>query len=87
MATVTGGPHQGKTLGQTETIARSCNPEWVKTMFFYTDSSVFMPIKVSIYAHLAMGRDPELLAEGNFEATEIHQSAGHTQFVQDMGIK
>ena len=77
--TVTGGPQEGTELGRTESIVNSRDADWVKTIFLETSSAVFMPLKVSIL-HENDYNDDELLAEANFEATEVFQNAGHLQW-------
>lgn len=78
VVTVTGGPREGTVIGRTETIEKSTNPDWVKTMIFETTSAEFMPIKISVFDERTY--EDNLLAEANFEATECYQNAGHMQW-------
>lgn len=63
---ITGGPNKGMTVGKTETIPKSLDPDWVKCLFVETDASVFMPIKVSIYDDRGIGH------EGTYGLSESH---------------
>lgn len=73
MVTVAGGPRDNEKLGKTETICNSRDPDFTKVLFFETDSSVNLPLKVSIFND----RNGSLLAEAIFEATEVFLSPGH----------
>jgi Ca2+-dependent lipid-binding protein len=84
--TITGGPQEGTVIGRTETIRRSCNPDWAKSLLVETDSSVFMPIRVEIYDERGF-KDDVLLAEANFETTEVFQNPGHMQWEKVRGAK
>ena len=75
VVTVTGGPRLGETLGKTDVVFNTVDPDFAKTLFLETDSSVFMPIRVAI----CNDRNDAHLAEANFEATEVHVSRGRMQ--------
>jgi hypothetical protein len=76
---VSGGPREGETIGQTETLESTQDADFLKTIFLETDASIFMPLKVTIYN----GRNDSVLTEGIFEATEVNASPGHTQEQKD----
>jgi len=75
--TITGGPREGTNLGRTEVLEKAANPEWVKTLFFDTESSEYLPLKIVVYDDRGIGYDDVLIAEASFEATEVHRNAGH----------
>jgi C2 domain len=81
--TVVGGPRDGQTVGRTETVLNTVEPDFTKVFFIETDASINLPLKVSIYneGH----RHP--LAEGIFEATEVFLSPGHFKVSKDGGAK
>jgi Ca2+-dependent lipid-binding protein len=79
VARITGGPLEGTTIGKTEILKKTINPEWTKVLFFETDSSVYMPIKISIYDKHHGQKEPEFLGEASFEATEVFSAPGHLQ--------
>jgi Ca2+-dependent lipid-binding protein len=77
--TVTGGPLKGPDVGRTETIVKSTNPDWIKTMFIETDASINLPLKVAVWDDRGPNKDDTLLCEAEFEATVIFQSPGRIQ--------
>jgi C2 domain len=72
---VTGGPLNGTTVGKTEVVHCSQNPDFTQVLFIETDTAVFFPIRVAIYND----RNHAELASAAFEATEVHASSGHLQ--------
>jgi len=76
---VSGGPREGETIGKTETLENTQDADFLETMFFETDSSIFLPLKVTIYN----GRDNSVMTEAVFEATEVNASPGHIQEQKD----
>eukprot|EP00542_Grammatophora_oceanica_P000374 CAMPEP_0194058144 /NCGR_PEP_ID=MMETSP0009_2-20130614/65318_1 /TAXON_ID=210454 /ORGANISM="Grammatophora oceanica, Strain CCMP 410" /LENGTH=258 /DNA_ID=CAMNT_0038708153 /DNA_START=77 /DNA_END=850 /DNA_ORIENTATION=- len=76
---VTGGPNEGKELGRTEVLENDLNPDWATIIFVEAESSVYMPIKIAVKDK----KDDRVMAEGNFEVTEIHESPGHQHFQQN----
>lgn len=79
IVTISGGPFEGTEVGRTETIQNTLNPTWTKILFADLNTAVFMPFRVSVYDDNATQKD-ELMAEANFEMTEVYQSPGNTQF-------
>jgi C2 domain len=75
VVTVTGGPREGEEIGRTDVVENSLDPEFTRVLFVETDSSVFLPLKVSIYND----RNDALLADATFEATEVAVAKGHLQ--------
>jgi len=80
VVTATGGPHEGKEIGRTETIKDSLNPNWVKIIYIKSDESIFFPIRVAVYDDNPRREEHVLRGEANFEITELYQSPGHMQF-------
>lgn len=76
---ITGGPKEGTVVGQTQTIERTLHPVWTEVFFLETDSSIYMPLKISVFDDRGGASDDELLGEVTFEAIEIYQSAGRTK--------
>jgi len=74
--TVTGGPREGEKIGKTNVVQNTLNPDWTTVLFLETDASVFLPFKVSVYN----SRNDVLLAEATFEATEVAEAPGRSQF-------
>lgn len=72
---VTGGEQNGTTLGKTDVVHCSQNPDFAKVIFIETSSSVFLPIRIAI----CNDRNHAELAAASFEATEIYASKGHVQ--------
>jgi Ca2+-dependent lipid-binding protein len=66
-------------VGRTEAIQNTLSPTWTKILFADVDTAVFMPFRVSVYDDNAARKDM-LMAEANFEMTEVYQSPGNTQF-------
>jgi hypothetical protein len=79
VVTVKDGPLKGTDVGRTETIAKTTNPDWVKTMFIETDASINLPLNVAIWDDRGPNKDHTLLCEAEFEATVIFQSPGRIQ--------
>ena len=52
-------------------------------MFADIDPGVYMPFRVSVYDDNE-NRQDKLMAEANFEMTEVYESPGNTQF-EDVG--
>ena len=46
-------------------------------MYLESDPAIYMPIKVSLWDD--RGGDKVLLAQANFEVTEVFQNPGHAQ--------
>jgi hypothetical protein len=42
VVTVTGGAHDRKCSGALETMVKTTNPDWIKTMFIETDASMLL---------------------------------------------
>ena len=78
IVTISGGPSEGTEVGRTETIQNTLNPTWTKTLFADMNTAVFMPFRVSVYDDNAARKD-ELMAEANFEMTEVYRSPGNNQ--------
>lgn len=77
---VAGGPQEGMEIGRTSTLTSTTQPDWPDPLYVETDSSVYMPLKISIYGDYGIGEGNMLLAEATFEATEIFQSVGRMKF-------
>jgi len=77
--TVTGGPREGETIGKTEVMENTQDPDFVKAIFIVTDASVYLPIRIAIYND----RDQSCLTEAVFEATEVNANPGHIQRAKD----
>ena len=75
VVTVTGGAHD-KEVGRTETILKTTNPDWTKTMFIETDASINLPLTVQVWDDRGPNKQDVLIGEAQFEATVIHQSPG-----------
>lgn len=84
--TVCGGPRDGEALGRTETIPNTVAPDFTKVFYLETNSSINLPLKVSIYNE-ASSNDKTLLAEGIFEATEVFVAPGHFKVCKDGSAK
>lgn len=78
IVTITGGPKEGTVVGRTETIQNTLSPTWAKVMFVDIDPGLFMPFRVSVYDYNEK-RDDMLMAEANFEMSEVFQSPGNSQ--------
>jgi Ca2+-dependent lipid-binding protein len=81
VATITDGPLKGTKIGQTETLPKTTDPDWVAVLFFETDSSIYMPLKIQVFDEREYN-DDILLGEATFEATEIFGAAGHLKSAQ-----
>lgn len=68
----------GKDIGRTEIREPCTDPDWCLSMKLEFEPSVKTTLKVSIYNWIPSG-DDQLLAEAEFEATEVFQSPGHMQ--------
>lgn len=68
----------GNDIGRTEIIEPCLDPDWCISMKLEFEPAIKMPLKVSIYNWVPAG-DDRLLAEAEFEATEVFQSPGHMQ--------
>jgi hypothetical protein len=78
VVTVSDGTHDGETLGKSETVYNTTDPDFTKVIFLETDASVNLPLRVSIFND----RNGVLLAEGIFEATEVFLAPGHFKVVK-----
>jgi Ca2+-dependent lipid-binding protein len=78
VVTVSGGPHEGLVIGRTETMQKEVTPDFIKVLFVETEASVYMPIVVSLMDERRYDTDV-LLAEANFEVTEIFKAKGNSQ--------
>lgn len=79
---VTGGPHEGKTLGQTETVYNCSHPDFTKVVFLDTDESINMPLTIQVHN----ARNQNVMGECTVEASEVARAPGHMVSIKNQGI-
>ena len=57
---------------------------WLKILFADIDPAIYMPFRVSVYDD-SINREDTLMAEANFEMTEVFKSPGNTQSKEQVG--
>jgi len=84
VAVITAGDRIGEELGRTEVIESTLSPNWVTVIFVNADPALFMPFRVTVYDCNEKDDDQKVMAETNFEMTEVFESKGNI-FVQSDG--
>ena len=60
-------------------LENNLNPNWVKILFVESNSSIYYPIRIAVYDDNPNNTD-KLMAEANFEITDLYESPGNTQY-------
>lgn len=61
-------------------ITDNLNPNWTKIIYVESEKSIFFPIRIAIYDDNPKKDEDPLMAEANFEVTDLYESPGNMQY-------
>ena len=73
------GPHRGQSLGETEPIVRSRNPDWVKIFFIDARPDIVVKFQISIWDYRGPNKEPTKIGELRepLEVISVYNSRGN----------